>query len=286
MLALTLQIVLNGLTTGLVYVLMALGFTLIFGIMRVVNFAHGELYMVGAFAVTVLNGRLSWPYVPALVCSVILVGLLGSLLERVLFRRVIGNEFNCMILALAVSICLQSLGLIAFGPDEIGAPRPVTGVFHVGPAVIPADRLFVGAMAMLLLVAFYVFLNKTHLGLMMRAVAQDPEVAALHGIRPKLIHTAAFAIGSLLAGAAGALMAPIYTVFPYMGELPMMKAFIVVVLGGLGSLLGAVIGGLLLGIVESGFATMLGSTAAALVAFAVVVATITIRPEGLMGRRS
>ena len=155
MLTLAFQIALNGLTTGLVYVLMALGFTLIFGIMGVVNFAHGELYMVGAFAVTVLSGKLSWPYVPAAVCSVILVGLLGSLLERFLFRRVIGNEFNCMILALAISICLQSLGLIIFGPDEIGAPRPVTGVFHLGSAVIPSDRLFVGAMAILLLVAFY-----------------------------------------------------------------------------------------------------------------------------------
>jgi branched-chain amino acid transport system permease protein len=265
---------------------MALGFTLIFGIMRVVNFAHGELYMVGAFAVTVLNGKLSWPYVPALVCSVILVGLLGGLLERALFRRVIGNEFNCMVLALAVSICLQSVGLIIFGPDEIGAPRPVTGVFHLGPAVIPADRLFVSSMATLLLIGFYLFLNKTHLGLMMRAVAQDAEIASLHGIRPKLVHTAAFAIGSLLAGAAGALMAPIYTVFPYMGELPMLKAFIVVVLGGLGSLPGAFFGGLLLGIVESAFATIFGSTVAALVAFAVVVATIAVRPEGLMGRRA
>jgi branched-chain amino acid transport system permease protein len=286
MLALTLQIVLNGLTAGLVYVLMALGFTLIFGIMRVVNFAHGELYMVGAFAVTVLNGDLSWPYVPAAICSVVLVGLLGSALERLLFRRVIGNEFSCMILALAVSICLQSLALIIFGPDEVGAPRPVTGVIHLGPAVIPADRLFVGAMAMLLLVAFYLFLNRTHLGLMMRAVAQDAEVAALHGIRPNLVHTVAFGIGSLLAGAAGVLMAPIYTVFPYMGQLPMMKAFIVVVLGGLGSLPGAVIGGLLLGIIESTFATIFDSTVAALVAFAVVVATITVRPEGLMGRRA
>jgi branched-chain amino acid transport system permease protein len=265
---------------------MALGFTLIFGIMRVVNFAHGELYMAAAFAITVLSGKLGWAHLPAILCSVILVGLLGSLLERLLFRRVIGNEFNCMILALAVSISLQSLALIAFGPDEIGAPRPVTGVFHLGPAVIPADRLFVGAMAMLLLGLFYLFLNKTHLGLMMRAVAQDAEMAALHGIRPKLIHTTAFGIGSLLAGAAGALMAPIYTVFPYMGELPMMKAFIVVVLGGLGSLPGAVIGGLLLGIVESAFATMLGTTVAALVAFAIVVATIAIRPEGLMGRQA
>ena len=286
MFGLTLQIVLNGLTTGVVYVLMALGFTLIFGIMRVVNFAHGELYMVAAFAITVLNGKFGWAYLPAIVCSIVLVGLLGSVLERLLFRRVIGNEFNCMILALAVSISLQSAALIAFGPDEVGAPRPVTGVFHLGPAVVPADRLFVVGIAMLLLGGFYLFLNKTHLGLMMRAVAQDAEVAALHGIRPKLIHTVAFGIGSLLAGAAGALMAPIYTVFPYMGELPMMKAFIVVVLGGLGSLPGAVIGGLLLGIVESAFATMLGTTVAALVAFAVVVATIAVRPEGLMGRRA
>jgi branched-chain amino acid transport system permease protein len=286
MLALSLQIVLNGLTTGLVYVLMALGFTLIFGIMRVVNFAHGELYMIGAFAVVVLSESLSWPHLPTILGSVVLVGLLGAVLERVLFSRVIGNEFNCMILTLAVSICLQSLALIVFGPDEIGAPRPITGVVHVGPAVIPADRLFVGAMAVVLLVAFYLFLNKTRVGLMMRAVAQDADMAALHGVRPKLIHTVAFAVGSMLAGAAGALMAPVYTVFPYMGELPMMKAFIVVVLGGLGSLSGAVIGGLMLGIVESAFATMLGSTAAALVAFAVVVATIAVRPEGLMGRRA
>lgn len=286
MLSLAPQILLNGLLTGLIYVLMALGFTLIFGIMRVVNFAHGEIYMFGAYLFLIFAGQFQLHFIVALLLAGGFSALFGVVLERLFFRRVLGNEVNGMILALAVAICLQALALIIFGPDELAAPRVLKGAYNLGVAVVPLDRLFVGAATLVLLGSFYLFLNKTRLGLSMRAVAQDPEVAALHGINPSGIHAAAFAVGCMLAGAAGALMAPVYTIFPYMGELPMLKAFIVVILGGLGSLPGAVIGGLLLGIIESAFATAMGTTAAALLAFVLVVLILAVRPKGLVGGRA
>ena len=282
---LALQIAVNGVMIGLIYVLMALGFTLIFGIMRVVNFAHGEIYMVAAYTVYVLDVRLGFGFLPSLLAAMIVTGILGVLLERLLFRHLAGNEHNGMILALAVSICLQSLALIVFGPDELNVSRVVSGAISLGPVMVPSDRLFVGAVSLVLLTAFYFFLNRTHLGLIMRAVAQDAEIASLHGVRPGVVHAAAFGIASMLAGAAGALMAPVYAVFPYMGELPMMKAFVVVILGGLGSLPGAVAGGLLLGIVESAFATLATTTVATMASFTLVLAMLVVRPQGLFGTR-
>lgn len=278
------QILSNGLMAGLVYVLMALGFTLIFGIMRIVNFAHGELYMLGAFVVFVLFGALGWNYYLVVVIAAVSVGLFGVLVERLLIRHFIGRELNGMIMALATAITLQATANIVFGPEELSVPRPVSGVLDLGAAVIPYDRLVVGGLTLVMLSAFWVFLQFTRSGLAMRAVAQDAEVAALQGARPSFIHPLAFGIGALLAGCAGALMAPVYTIYPYMGELPMLKAFVVVILGGLGSIPGAVLGGLLLGLVESFFATMYSTTIATLVGFGLVMLILIFRPRGLMGR--
>jgi branched-chain amino acid transport system permease protein len=278
------QILTNGLMSGLVYVLMALGFTLIFGIMRIVNFAHGELYMVGAFIVLLLFGTLGLNYYLTVVLAAVGTGLLGAVLERLFLKPFVGRELNGMIMALGIAITLQAVVNIASGPEEKSVPRPVSGVLDLGVAVIPYDRLMVGAATIVLLGCFWAFFQFTRWGLAMRAVALDAEVAALQGVQPRLIHPLAFGIGSMLAGAAGALMAPIYTVFPYMGELPMLKAFIVVILGGLGSIPGAVIGGLLLGIVESVFATLYNSTIATMAAFVMVMLILLVRPRGLMGR--
>lgn len=279
-----LQMLVNGVTSGLVYVLMALGFTLIFGIMRVVNFAHGELYMIAAYLVWVFAGELGWNYFLALAIAALLVGALGVVLERVLFRPMQGRELNGMIMALAVSISLQAVALIVFGPLDQSAPRPVTGVLHLGAVVFPLDRLTVAGCALIILLVFQLFLRYTKLGMAMRAVAQDATTASMLGVRPHRIHAAAFGIGSVLAALAGGLMAPIYTVAPTMGELPMLKAFVVVVLGGLGSLPGAVVGGLLIGLTESVFATLTDSVIASIVSFGVVVAIIKLRPQGLLGR--
>jgi branched-chain amino acid transport system permease protein len=278
------QILVNGTMAGLVYVLMALGFTLIFGIMRVVNFAHGELYMVAAYAVFLLNGALGLNYFAALAAAALLVGLFGVVLERLLFRPLLGMELNGMIMALAVSITLQALALIVFGPMDLAVPRPVAGVVRLGAVVFPLDRLLVAACALVTLFAFYMFLQHSRLGLAMRAVAQDEPIAAVLGVRPHRIHSAAFGIAAGLAALAGGLMAPVYTVLPYMGELPMLKAFVVVVLGGLGSIPGAVVGGLLIGMTESVFATLADTIVASIVSFAIVVVIIAFRPQGLMGQ--
>lgn len=278
------QVIANGLMTGLVYVLMAMGFTLIFGIMRVVNFAHGEFYMIGAFAIFVLVGTLDINYYLAVPLAIIITALIGVVVEKIFLRRFVGMELNGMIMTLGIAIFLQALAAIIFGPQEQSIPRPVIGVLDIAGVIIPKDRIVVGSIALIVLVAFYFFLNYSKFGLAMRAVAQDPEAAALQGIRPSFIYALAFGIGTLLAGLAGALMGPIYTVLPYMGSVPMMKAFIVVILGGLGSLPGALLGGLLLGIVESAVATAYSSTVATMVAFGLVMLILLVKPAGLMGR--
>jgi branched-chain amino acid transport system permease protein len=281
---LAMQIAANGLMIGLVYVLMALGFTMIFGVMRIVNFAHGTLYMVGGYCVYLLYGKLSFNYGLTIVAAGAAVGLIGLVAERLLFRRTMGNELSGMIMALALAIALQALAQIIFGPDEHTIPRPVSGALFIGEIFIPKDRLVVGGGALAILAVFYWMLKYTRVGLGMRAAAQDAEIAALQGIHPKRMYAYAFVVGSVLAGLAGALMAPIYTIDPHMGEFPMLKAFVVVILGGLGSIPGAVLGGLLIGIIESGFATTLGATKAAIISFSLVIVVIMLRPQGLLGK--
>lgn len=278
------QMAINGLLSGFVYVIMALGFTLIFGIMRIVNFAHGELYMISAYAMLVLNGWYGLDYFASLGITVLITAMVGIVLERVLFRRFVGNELGGMIMSLALAIILQSSALILFGPDDQSVPRPVQGIWHLGGAVISLDRAVVSACAIVTLVAFYVFMKYTKLGLAMQAVSQDRETANLMGIECGTIYVVAFAIGSALAAMAGGLMAPIYSVGPYMGELPLLKSFVVVILGGLGSIPGAVAGGILLGLIESVFATTFDSTIALIASFVIVFATIVVRPRGLLGR--
>lgn len=284
MIALTEQIVINGLLSGFVYIVMALGFTLIFGIMRMVNFAHGELYMIGAFTVLIFYGSLQLSFFAAVGLAVIVTVVAGALIERLLFRRFLGLELGGMIMSLALAIILQSLAMIVFGPAEHSVERPFTGVLRIHDAVIAVDRAVVALCSIFVLVIFYLFMRYTRVGLAMQAVAQDREAAGLMGIESGSIFLAAFAIGSGLAGIAGALMAPIYTISPYMGHLPLLKAFVVVILGGLGSVPGAVLGGLIIGLVESVFATFFNSTIALIASFTIVLLIIIVRPSGLLGK--
>ncbi|MCC6196641.1 MAG: branched-chain amino acid ABC transporter permease [Burkholderiales bacterium] len=278
------QMAINGLLSGFVYVIMALGFTLIFGIMRIVNFAHGELYMISAFAMLLLYGSYGVNYFVALPVAVLITAAVGALLERFLFRRFVGNELGGMIMSLALAILLQALALMLFGPDEQTMARPVSGVWRIGDAVVSLDRALVALCALVALIAFYFFIKFTRLGLAMQAVAQDRETASLMGIEANSIYLASFAIGAGLAGVAGALMAPVYNVSPNMGELPLLKAFVVVILGGLGSIPGALLGGLLIGVSESVFATLFNSTIALIASFAIVFLVIIVRPRGLLGK--
>lgn len=278
------QIVVNGLLSGMIYILMALGFTLIFGIMRIVNFAHGELYMIGASVVLVLYGQMGMNYAVAVLLGAVLTAGLGALIQRFLFRPYVQTEMNGMIMSLGIGISLQAGALILLGPAWQAMERPIAGAVRLGGVVIPYDRLMVGAAALVIIVAFYLYLKHTRAGLAMQAVAQDSETASLMGIRTGSVSALAFAIAAGLAAAAGGLMAPIYSVAPYMGELPMLKAFVVVVLGGLGSVPGAVAGGLIIGLVESVFASTTNTTVALIASFALVMIVILVRPRGLFGK--
>lgn len=280
-----LQMIINGVLGGLMYVVMALGFTLIFGIMRIVNFAHGEFYMAGAVLVMLLFGQFGWPFFAAVVAAGVLSAALGMLCERLLFRKLVGAELPGMIMSLAVSIILQSLALLAFGPAEQSIARPFDGTWSLFGAIVPWDRTVVAIGSVVILLAFYAFLRFSRYGIAMQAVAQDRETASLMGVEAGSIYSMSFGIACLLASLGGALMAPVYTVGPYIGSLPMLKAFVVVILGGLGSVPGAVLGGLLLGLSESALATTFGSTIALIASFIVVLCVIIVRPSGLMGRK-
>jgi branched-chain amino acid transport system permease protein len=214
-----------------------------------------------------------------LICAAI-----GMAVERILFRPLVGEELPAMIMSLAVGIILQSFALIAFGPAEQSVPRPFSGTWTLVNAAVPWDRTVVALCALAILAVFYLFLKFSRLGLAMQAVAQDPPTASLMGVESGIVYVTAFGIACLLAGLAGALMAPVYNVGPYMGELPMLKAFVVVILGGLGSLPGAVLGGLLIGLSESVLATLFDSTFALIASFGIVLLVVITRPNGLMGR--
>ncbi|MFW8566287.1 branched-chain amino acid ABC transporter permease [Orrella sp. 11846] len=278
------QILVNGLFSGATYVLMATGFTLIFGIMRLVNFAHGEFYMVGAFLVYTMVVLLELPFFVAIVIAVGLVVLFGFLLEKLLFRPLHGMELQGMIMALAIGIALQSAALLLFGPQEVTVPRLLKGAWMIGGVAIAKDRALVGAIAVVILIAFYWFMQRTQTGLSIHAVAQDHRTAAMMGIPTRRTQALAFTLGAGLAALAGALMAPIYDIGPYMGEIPMLKAFIVVIIGGLGSIPGAAIGGLLLGLLESGFATFYSQNIAMILSFTFVVVLLLYKPQGLLGK--
>ncbi len=282
---LLLQSVLNGLVIGTIYMLMAVGFTLVFGILRVVNFAHGEFYMIGGFAFAFTWGQWNLPYPLALVLSVAAVGLLGIIVERGIFRRFRGQELNSMIAALGLAIIIQNAALLAFGPSPLAMADPVSGVVTIGPLIFPASRLFVLAAALIIFGAFWALMTRTKLGRAMRALAQDPEIALIQGIRVDRITPIAFALGIGLAGIAGCLMAPLFSISPFVGLTPMLKAFVVVILGGLGSVAGAAVAGILLGIIESVTGTFFGAALADILQLALVILILLVRPWGLLGHK-
>jgi branched-chain amino acid transport system permease protein len=278
------QVIINGVTLGTNYILMALGFTLIFGVLRIVNFAHGEFYMLGAFFVLTAIVKLEVNYLLAAILAVLAIGLLGYLTEEVIFRRFRDKELEGMIIALGLSILLQNLGLVAWGPYDLSIPPVFTGVLKIGTLFYPVERLMVVLLSFLLMAGFYLFLKKTRLGLAIQAIAQDTEIARVQGMRINRLYPLAFAVGTGLAAAAGAVIGPLFQLNPWMGIMPQVKAFIVVILGGIGSIPGAFLGGLILGVAESFVSTYASKALADLLGFILVIGILLFRPSGLFGR--
>ncbi len=274
----------NGLTSGSFYVLMALGFTLIFGIMRLVNFAHGEFYMLGAFVVYHLYGTLHVTFFLALVAAAVTVAVLGAIVERVVFAPLRSRELPMLMSALGLSIALQGVMAVSEGAEGLSLPAPVTGVFRSSWLVFPYDRLLVVAVAIGVLALFHAFITWSKVGQALRAVAQDGEAALMQGIPVNRVYTTAFAIGCALAAIAGGVIGPVFSLHVYMGQTAILKAFVVVILGGLGSVPGAVVGGLLLGLAESVFASLFGALVSDMLGFLMIMMILLWRPFGLLGR--
>jgi|MudIll2142460700_1097286.scaffolds.fasta_scaffold45944_2 branched-chain amino acid transport system permease protein len=280
------QQVINGLVIGSIYAMVALGLTLIFGILHIGNFAHGQLYMLGAFATYWLVTLWGWNIWSSMLVAMGSMALLGIVLERVVFRPVYSApHINGLIVALGLFIALENIALILWGGEERTLPSPyATKVITLLSISLTLQRLLVFIISILLIFLLYLFIQRTKMGKAIRAVAQDPEVSRLMGIPIHRISATVFAVSSALAAAAGALVGPIFCVFPAMGVTPILKAFVVIVLGGMGSIPGAIFGGFILGIAESLGAGYLSSEYKDAFAFAALILVLMVKPSGLFGK--
>ena len=278
------QALTNGLIIGLLYLLMAIGFTLVFGVMRVVNFAHGEFYMLGAFSAYLFVTKLQLPFLAAVLATFVLTLIIGWLIEVLVMKGFRGDELNGMIATIGLAMILQNGALMIFGPDPQSMPAVAEGVISLGPVMLPMSRLYVVAFSIVVLVVLYVFLMHTKGGRALRAVVQDIEIANAQGIRSQFMYPLGFGIGVALAAVAGALMAPVFSVSPSIGATPLLKAFIVVILGGLGSIPGAALAALLLGVFESVANTFMSSSFSDMLLFGFVMLMLIFRPAGLLGK--
>ena len=299
------QQVINGLVLGSMYALVALGYTMVYGIINLINFAHGEVLMVGALTSWTIIGLMKdgMPGTPgyvilmvALVISCVVAAALNFVIEKVAYRPLRNSpKLAPLITAIGMSILLQTLAMIIWKPNYKPYPTLLPSTpFNIGGAVItPTQGLILAMTAVSLAVLMWV-VNSTKLGRAMRATAENPRVAALMGVKPDLVISATFVMGAVLAAIAGVMWAANYgTVQHTMGFLPGLKAFTAAVFGGIGNLAGAVVGGILLGLIESigagyiGALTggVLGSHYSDIFAFIVLIIVLTLRPSGLLGER-
>ncbi len=278
----------NGLRTGSIYALIAIGYTMVYGIAKMINFAHGDIIMVGAYTLYFSISVLGLPVPIALLITVIICGVLGVMIEKVAYKPLrSAPPLAVLITAIGMSFFLQSASLLIFGSTPIPFQSVIPNVnISIGSVVISSITvvtLIVTAIAMILLT---LFVNKTKLGSAMRAVSEDKGAAELMGINVNSTISMTFAIGSALAAVAGVLYICQYqSMKPTLGALPGIKAFVAAVLGGIGSIPGAMIGGILLGLIESVSKAYISTELADAIVFGVLIVVLLFRPSGLLGKK-
>ncbi|MFT4160679.1 branched-chain amino acid ABC transporter permease [Shinella zoogloeoides] len=284
------QIIANGLYLGAQYALIALGLTLIFSLMNVLNFAHGQMYVFGGFVTYTVVVQLGLPFVVGLVASAVILAVMGALIEKFLFAPVVRRskrDESTMLLAAGVAFFLDAVILLLFGEKQRGVPKIVSGVFNWDMRIImPYDRILIGVLAILLIVVFIGFMNYSRAGRAMRALAQDRMAAQLMGVDVSRYSMLGFALGAMLAGLVGGLLVTITGVNLGMGGPTSIKAFLMIMIGGAGVISGAIAGGFILGMMESVGLTVLSAYGdiTYLVIFASLMVFLAIRPQGLMGK--
>ncbi|MCE2862913.1 MAG: hypothetical protein RIR76_2497 [Verrucomicrobiota bacterium] len=286
-----LQQLLNGLSLGAIYALIALGYTMVYGVLRFINFAHSDVFMVGAF-IGYFAGRIVpegtlWGGLVVLLVAMAGCALLGMLIERLAYRPLRGAPtLNVLITAIGVSLLLEYSGQVFFG----AAPRTFPAIlpsanFTLGGLVLSSNQLVVIVVAVLLMIGLELVVHRTKIGMAMRAVSLNPRAAQLVGVNNDVVISFTFGLGSALAAAGGVLYALNYpSIDPLMGVMPGLKAFVAAILGGIGNIPGAALGGLLLGVVETFVSGSQWSTYKDAIAFAILIVILLFRPAGLLGR--
>jgi branched-chain amino acid transport system permease protein len=286
-----LQQLLNGLSLGAIYALIALGYTMVYGVLRFINFAHADVFMVGAFVGNYLGQHLPtgtwWSAALVVLGAMLVCALLGMTIERLAYRPLRDSAtLNVLITAIGVSLLLEYSGQVVFGAAPQAFPVVFPNrIFHFGSLEISSNQLIVITLSVVLLFGLRLFVQRTKMGLAMRAVSLNRQAAQLVGVNPNVVISCTFAIGSALAGAGGVLYASNYpSIDPLMGVMPGRMAFVAAVLGGIGNIPGAALGGLLLGVIETFVGGSQFSTYKDAIAFGVLIAILLFRPAGLLGR--
>ncbi len=282
--------ILFGLSIGVVYGIVALGISLIYSGLDIVHFAHGEIYMFGAFFGLVFSERVGVPYPLALLSAMICTGLLGVVIERVFYRRLTSAGGGYTVAGMGMIICgfgmsvvLQNIAFLIWGANAKRFPVDLGRPFQVGDISLPKSYALTAVIAVILMTVIHLFLKKTKIGLAVRAVAHNKEIAFLMGINVPLMISLIFGLACALAAAAGVLIGPMQSVQVEMGYLMLMKAFAAAVVGGFGSLPGAIVGGLLVGIFENLGAAYISPNHKDIYAFLLLILVLMIRPSGLFG---
>ena len=284
------QILANGLYLGAQYALIALGLTLIFSLMNVLNFAHGQMYVFGGFVTYTVVAQLGLPFIVGLIASAVVLAVMGALIEKFLFRPVIRKskrDESTMLLAAGIAFFLDAVILLLFGEKQRGVPKVVNGVFNWDMRLImPYDRILIAALAVALIVGFILFMQYSRTGRAMRALAQDRVAAQLMGVDVDRYSMIGFALGAMLAGLVGGLLVTITGINLGMGGPTSVKAFLMIMIGGAGVISGAIAGGFILGMMESVGLTLLAAYGGVtyLVIFATLMIFLAFRPQGLMGK--
>jgi len=279
------QAVINGLLIGGIYALVSIGVTLIFGVVKIVNFAQGEFVMIGMYISFFLGAQFGIDPVVSLLVSMPVLFFAGVLVQHFLIRRVLGlNDLPQIFLTFALSLLILNLSLMLFSANYRTLHTSYSDdAFHLGGLYVPVAKLIAFAVAMVLSGVLWVFLRTTDLGKAMRAASQNREVAQLMGINPNRVFAVALGIALALAGAAGSLLMPFYPAYPMVGQVFVLMAFVAVVLGTLGNVIGALIASLLMGIAESLGIQFIGADSGLIVVFLLLLTTLAVRPSGLAG---
>ena len=285
-----LQTFLDSLMIGGVYSVIAVGLSLIFGVMRVINWSHGESLMVSMLLALYLNQYTSLnPYVIMIITGIVMFGY-GYLLQNVVISRILAREkarepISCLLFTAGLGMALSNGALLIFGPKQVMAQTQYTGKsLHLGELIVSVPKLIAFILAVIFVAALWIFLQKTEYGRAIRATSQNRSVATLMGISEKRVYSLSFAIGTMLVGLAGGMLIPYFPVYPTVGSVFSNKSFVIVVLGGKGSVPGALLGGLIIGLIEKFGTLFFSDSVSQIIVFLMFIAILLFKPTGLLSK--